>query len=150
MNTALGTFWGFGSPNGLTNGHMLRCPPRFRPKRDVHLLYHRQETPKHLQATVLTAPSVYIAEQRTTPVIDTHQWSSSNLSLLNRMPCLPAYQPGLRTNLVYLGNVVYLPTCLRASMVYMPTCQKRTNFSFLCANVSCGMPLFYLGVPRCQ
>ena len=40
MDTSLGTFWGFQSPNGLTYGHLLRCPPRFRPKRDVHPLYH--------------------------------------------------------------------------------------------------------------
>ena len=42
MDTFLGTFWGFRSPNGLTEGHVLRCPPRFSPKRDVHPIYHHQ------------------------------------------------------------------------------------------------------------
>ena len=36
--TSLGTFSGFQSPNSLTEGHVLRCPSRFSPKRDFHLL----------------------------------------------------------------------------------------------------------------
>ena len=54
------------------------------------------------------------------------------------MPCLPAYQPGL------CANVVYAPTCLRANVVYVPTWQKRVNFSFLCSNVSYGLPFFFI------
>ena len=34
----LGTVWGFQSPNGPIEGHVLRCPPRFSPKRGLHLL----------------------------------------------------------------------------------------------------------------
>ena len=83
-------------------------------------------------------PLFFIDEQRATPITDTHQWGSNNLSLLNRVPCLPAYQPGL------CANVVYAPTCLRANVVYVPTWQKRVNFSFLCSNVSYGLPFFFI------
>ena len=36
----LSTFWGFWSPNGLTERHVLRCPPRINPKRGskVHII----------------------------------------------------------------------------------------------------------------
>ena len=68
-----------------------------------------------------------------------------------------------------LINVVYVPTCLRASVVYVPTClhakvpktcqvltfmcQRATrcgNVSTWHANVPNGVPVFQLGVPTCQ
>ena len=61
-------------------------------------------------------------------------WAFSS-SLLNRVPC------------VQLANVVYFPTCLRASVVHVSTCQKRANFSFEGANVSINVPTCY---PACQ
>ena len=77
-------------------------------------------------------------ERITAPIIDTHQWSSSKLSWLNRVPCLPACQAGL------CANMVYAPACLRASVVYMPTWQKRANFSFLRSRVSYGLQFFFI------
>ena len=45
VDTSLGTFWEFPSPDGLTERYTLRCLPRFSPKRGVHPLYHHQ--PNH-------------------------------------------------------------------------------------------------------
>ena len=39
-------------------------------------------------------------------------------SLLNRVPCVPACQSGLR------ANVLYVPTCLRTSVICVSTCQS--------------------------
>ena len=37
VDTTLGTFWRFQSPNGPTEGHVLRYPRRFGPKRGFQL-----------------------------------------------------------------------------------------------------------------
>ena len=63
------------------------------------------------------------------------------LSLLNRMPCVPCVQRGLRVH------------------VHLSMCQNRSNFSFMRTNVPINLstfqhakrvPIFQLGAPTCQ
>ena len=56
------------------------------------------------------------------------------MSLLNRVPCVPACQRGL------LAEVVSSQTGLRACV---STCHKRANFSFLRANMAINLPTFH-------
>ena len=58
-------------------------------------------------------------------------------NLLNRIPYVPACQRGQP------ASVVYVPTCLHASIVYVLTCQKRASCSFLRANVPINVPTCY-------
>ena len=42
---------------------------------------------------------------------------------------------------IYLcANMVYIPKCLHVSVIYMSICQKHAYFSFLWANLPCGLP----------
>ena len=74
-------------------------------------------------------------------MIDTHQWSSSYLSLLNRVSCLPACQ---RAKSV-LNSYFYVPKCCTACHCFILTCQSakwRANFSTWRANVTKAVPFF--------
>ena len=63
------------------------------------------------------------------------------MSLLNRVPCVPACQRGL------LAEVVSCQTGLRACV---STCQKRANFSFLRANMAINLPTFHTACYRAK
>ena len=92
--------------------------------------------------TCVSIIGVVLCSQRITPIIDTHVMRA----------CAPTWSTCQR------ASVPAWFTCQRACVlvwftgqrVGVLTCQKRANFSFLRANVSYRVPLFYLGVPIFQ
>ena len=52
---------------------------------------------------------------------------------------------------IYLcANMVYIPKCLHVTVIYMSICQKHAYFSFLWANLPCGLPMSQLPLPTYQ
>ena len=64
------------------------------------------------------------------------------LSLLNRVPCVPACQRGLSANVLagQRGLHANVLKCQRSLRANVPACQNRANFSFLRANVPINVP----------
>ena len=90
---------------------------------------------------IIAAYIFFTAEQRTTPMIDTHQRSSSYLSSLNRVSCLPVCQ---RAKSV-LNPYFYVPQCHTACHCFILGCQRakwRANFSTWRVNVTKAVPFF--------
>ena len=71
------------------------------------------------------------------------------MSLLNRVPCVPAYQRGLRANVLACQRV-YVPTCLCAKvpkscqlLIFTWQCAiRRANVSIWRANAPKGVAIF--------